>query len=102
MTPVQGWDEARWVGEDDPENLLDYIGSRISERLRERKARLFVVACAGRVERLRLPTEARGFVDLGERYADGDAGREELNAARANAARVVPDYRTGRAFDAVV
>jgi hypothetical protein len=46
-----------------------------------RQRRLFAVACCRRWLHEMLDSESRRAVEVAERYADGDAGREELEAA---------------------
>jgi hypothetical protein len=73
--------EAAWFASSDPEEMLKFVGTQ--EGASERKLRLFGVACCRRIWHL-LPDECcRRLVEVSERYADGDATREELEAALA-------------------
>ena len=72
--------EAEWLAWSDPNPMLEYLRGRISER----KARLFAVVCCRRMLGwAEAGAEERHAVDVAERYADGQAGRAELEAAEA-------------------
>lgn len=55
----------------------------------ERDLRLFAVKCARRVQHLMTDKRSIHALDVAERYANGDASREELNAAVASAREAV-------------
>ena len=72
--------EAEWLAWSDPNPMLEYLRGKISER----KARLFAVACCRRMLGwVEAGAEERHAVDVAERYADGQAGSRELQAAEA-------------------
>jgi hypothetical protein len=70
--------EAEWNSCTDPHKMLAFL--RRSRLASERKERLFAVACVRRICHL-LPAEGRDAVEVAERFADGAAGGEELQAA---------------------
>jgi hypothetical protein len=69
--------EAEWMACTAPGLMLEFVGGKVSER----KLRLFVVACAWSVCDLVPGGEMRTTVGVAERYADGLASGEELQAA---------------------
>jgi hypothetical protein len=71
-------DEDEWVGCTDPGPMLTFL--RRSRPASARKERLFAVACVRRIWHL-LPAECRDAVEVAERFADGAAGVDELQAA---------------------
>jgi hypothetical protein len=82
--------EAEWDACTDPLKLLDFLLGRTSKekmlaflhgRPSDRKARLFAVACCRRVWHLLTDERGRRAVEVSERYADGLASREEMEAA---------------------
>jgi hypothetical protein len=68
---------AEWLASSDLGLLLEFLGGEVSDR----KLRLFAVACCRRVLDLLPDGRSRRAVDTFERYADGQAGPEELRAA---------------------
>jgi hypothetical protein len=64
--------------------MLDWL-RELGAPLSQRKARLLAVACCRRAWPLLTDGRARRAVEAAERYADGQAGREELLSARAAA-----------------
>ncbi|QEH34886.1 hypothetical protein OJF2_34310 [Aquisphaera giovannonii] len=99
--------EREWQACRDPEPML----RQVPAARHQRELRLFGAACARRVWRL-LPGECRAAVEASERFAGGEIGGEELEAAVARAAEVAaaafpghsaPDaasYATSAAVDA--
>ena len=76
-------DEAEWLACEDPQRMLVFLLSRPVD---ERKLRLF--ACASlRRHWPRLPEPGWLAVEVGERYADHLATREEIEEARARVRR---------------
>jgi hypothetical protein len=73
--------EAEWTASDNLARLWEFLHPRISER----KKRLFIVAICRRVWPLLEDERSIRAIDVGERYADGDAPREELDGAEAEA-----------------
>jgi hypothetical protein len=76
--------EAEWDACTDPNPMLDFLHGRASDR----KLRLFAVAVCRRAWHLLTDERGRRAVEVSERYADGLASREELEAAFAAADRV--------------
>jgi hypothetical protein len=72
-------DEEQWFAEDYPEFLLGDLQG--SEKLSERKARLFGVACSRRIWHLLTDERSRRAVDVAERFTEGAATAEELREA---------------------
>ncbi len=70
--------EAEWLASIDPDPMLDFLRGKASDR----KLRLFACACVRRVwlrmEEAVVPEE----VEKSERFADGEASKQELRAAR--------------------
>jgi hypothetical protein len=79
--------ESVWNCRTDPRKMLAFL--RQSRRDSGRKLRLFGCACYRRIWPLLTDGRSRGAVEVGERYADGLAGKGELAAAR-NGARAAP------------
>lgn len=85
--------EAEWASCTDPVRMLGALrdGGMACET---RKLRLFAAACCRRAWRL-LDAGGRAAVEVSERFADGSAGHEELEAAVwANTGRQEVDART--------
>ncbi len=72
--------EAKWLACADPTPMLQFLKGKVSDR----KMRLFAVACCRRMWHIR-PTILRGLrdratIETAEKFADGEALRDELNA----------------------
>jgi hypothetical protein len=76
-----------------PEKMLRFLGDRASER----KRRLFAVACCRRIWHL-IPDGSRQAVDVAERFADGLASVEELEAACHKARGLLTGAREGMSY----
>src|SRR5688572_5773810 len=68
--------EDQWETCTDPAVLLHFLRSRLNDR----KLRLFACACCQRLWPLLPRGPAREAVRLAQRYADGEAGVDELKA----------------------
>ena len=77
--------EAEWNHYPFPEPMLQFLGSKVTER----KLRLFAAACCRRVWHLLTDERSRLAVEVAERYGDGLASRSERKTAAeaAHAAR---------------
>jgi hypothetical protein len=75
--------EHEWLACPDPDALLDHL--RSSGRASERKLRLFAVGCCRRVWHLMNDGRSRKAVAVVERWVDGEASRQQLEAAHAAA-----------------
>ena len=72
---INGLDDALWCCRAEPQYAKEW--------------RLFAVACARRVEHLNSDLRVKNAIDVAERYANGQATAEELNAARDTAGYAV-------------
>lgn len=78
--------EAVWLVSDDPDWMLHMVSCRTDKR----KLRLFSCACCRLIWNLLSDDRSKRGVEVSERYADGLASEEELEAA-AIAARIARD-----------
>jgi hypothetical protein len=78
--------EAEWLASSDATAMLDYLAG--AGQASERKLRLFACACVRRASRLLGEGELARGVEVSERFADGQADKEELRAARIAALEV--------------
>jgi hypothetical protein len=73
--------EADWLAGGDPDEMLDFLGGRGSDR----KWRLFTCACLREVAHLLVDRRARASFLVLERFAEGEADAADLAAAHADA-----------------
>lgn len=103
--------ESEWLASDDPQAMLRWLryetGNGMADgppmsfpRLTDRKLRLFACACARQVWHLLTDPRSRKAVEVAERFADGEATAEELDAVRATAWDAVVDAATDAAWAA--
>jgi hypothetical protein len=76
--------EQGWLECNNPDGMLQHLGRRVSRR----KLRLFGCACYPHVPRLWADERVQVAVTVSERYADGDATKQEL--AHALTAAILP------------
>src|SRR5947207_9832826 len=76
-------DEAAWLACTDPTVMLAFLGERVGSR----KLRLFAVAAYRHIWPWVADPASREAVAVAERFVDGLADEEELEAARAAACR---------------
>jgi hypothetical protein len=77
--------------------MLYYL--RDSGKNRDRKVRLFAVACCRRVWHLLKDERSREAVEVSERYADGQASAEDLERADLDAMSALDEICTARNYD---
>ena len=77
--------EAEWALCEVPRSMLLDFEDRGNQGLISRELRLFACACCRRIVSLMPDERSSQAVDVAERYADGNASRDELNAAYAAA-----------------
>src|SRR3982751_6201007 len=65
--------EAAWLTRDEPEQMLECLAGRASDR----KLRLFAAACCRRVWHLLSDERSRKAVEVGEKFSDGVISNEE-------------------------
>jgi hypothetical protein len=86
--------EAEWLACSDPQKMLTFL--RDSNKLSERKTRLFAVACCRRIWHLLTDEEGgRETVEVAERYADGEADASTMYEANSAAWMVHIGYAFG-------
>jgi hypothetical protein len=74
--------EAEWLACADPGPMLAFL--RCGGKASDRKLRLFACACCRRIWHLLNEERYRKAVDVAERFADRQAGADELNSAQAD------------------
>jgi hypothetical protein len=79
--------EQEWLGCTNPHEMLAFLRGKVSER----KQMLLAVACCRRVWPLLLDQRSRDAVEVVERYADGQATREDTASARVQAGEAVKE-----------
>jgi hypothetical protein len=73
--------EAEWLSSTIPRSMLSFLEARAKAGDINRKLRLFACACVRRIWHLLDDERSRNAVEVAERYAEGMATPEELNAA---------------------
>ena len=71
--------EREWLEATDPQPMLEWL--RHSEKLTERKARLFAVTCCRRIGYLLTDESSRELLKAVERWADGETAFRPVAAA---------------------
>jgi hypothetical protein len=88
--------EAEWLGATDPTPMLEFLRNKASDR------KLRLLTCAF-FRQLYAPFDPRNtIIAVGEKYADGTADSEELQAARSLARRLDPPHTFGVGVSEVV
>src|SRR5215510_11370184 len=79
--------EAEWLACQYPTDMLRFIKQHrgMRRRKKQRKQRLFSVACCRRIWPLIVNDQSRCCIEVVERFADDQATSEELQAAEAEA-----------------
>lgn len=67
--------EERWLECKDPQDCTTFLSDKTSER----KLRLFAVACCRRIGHILIAKEQFDAIELGERFAEGEANQEEVD-----------------------
>jgi hypothetical protein len=83
--------EEEWLACTDSHKMLMHLEGKVSGR----KLRLFGCACCRRIWHLFTDERSREVIEVAERYADGGASDDELNAA-SRAAWAVSSHSLGR------
>ncbi len=78
--------ESEFMTSTDPQAMLQSLGvpqrhRSEAQKVSDRKLRLFAVACCRSVFPMLADERSRKAVEVAERYADGEASREEINEA---------------------
>ena len=81
MSSMACKDEAGWETCQFPPLMLLNLQDRGEQGLIDRELRLFSCACFSRIPEYMLDKRSWQAVDVAERFADGNASRDELNAA---------------------
>ena len=84
--------EAEWLGCSNPQPMLEYLGSKVSDR----KVRLFAVACCRRVWSSLEHEEFRDAVLKAESFADGLVDEAEMLQAHEKARPIFVTLHDGR------
>lgn len=81
MSSMACKDEAEWESSQSPRLMLLNLKDRGEQGLLNRELRLFSCACCRHIPEYLVDERSSQAVDVAERFADGDASRDELNAA---------------------
>jgi hypothetical protein len=87
-------DPASWLKCTDPENMINFLG----EKATERKQRLLACACCRLPEvwKVLYDERSRAGIEVAERFADGQATREEFDIAAARSWDALEDGKETR------
>jgi hypothetical protein len=85
MNSMRSKGEAEWASCEVPRLMFLDFEDRGNQGLISRELRLFACACCRHIASLMPDQRSSQAVDVAERYADGNASRDELNAAYAAA-----------------
>ena len=110
----EGWKKlltnlGKTAADDEPLSLITILDSNgLDDALwclravtgHDKEIRLFAVWCARQVQHLMADQRSVNALDVAERFANGDATEEELNAARAAASAAAWDAASAAAWDA--
>jgi hypothetical protein len=88
--------ETEWLACADPTPMLNFLRGRASGR----KLRLFGCACLRKIWYLVTDGRSRTAVEVTERYADGLAGKIEMEMSQTEARAAIPVVGTRRQFTA--
>jgi hypothetical protein len=81
--------EDEWLKGEDPGPMLEFLDQET-----ERKMRLFMVGCCRRTWHLIPDERCRNVIDVGERFADGQVGDQELALAFSEMNRLVNEVES--------
>ena len=70
--------ETQWLAAGDARQMLEFVWDKVSAR----KMRCFANACCRRIWHLMPDDRSRTAVEVSERFADGEASRQELSRAQ--------------------
>jgi hypothetical protein len=99
--------EAQWLACEDPRAMLGFVRGDERNSLPEPRSRLFGIACCRRLLQLIVDPRSMKALEVTERFADGTATSEELDAAYSEAFDVEahyaehPDRPHSRRFEAL-
>jgi hypothetical protein len=99
--------EAEWLVSEDAAQMLGFVRGDDRNSLPERRSRLFGIACCRRLLNFIVDSRSLRALEVTERYADGAATSDELDAAYSEAFDVVayyaehPDRQQSREWEAL-
>jgi hypothetical protein len=80
--------EVEWLACNDPDRMLEFL----KDRARKRKLQLFACACCRRAWHLLPDGRTRQALETAERFTEGLATKDELEAAEVDAENAADDY----------